>query len=104
MTYTTIFGQVLDLSSVSGTERVFLDRCLEKFNGGSDWAQFANLVDGNENPLIRPHGGLTRAVVVHPLYVALHDLANRLGISQGYLKSEGHPELPPLRELSTASG
>ncbi|HEY7064708.1 MAG TPA: hypothetical protein VII06_24760 [Chloroflexota bacterium] len=52
-----------------------------------DWMAFANWVDGPDNPLLQPTDGLiTRAVLDHPLYAALNDLADRLGIRQGKFK------------------
>lgn len=93
MTYTTLDGRVLDLGNLTDEERSFFDRCVAAYRQGVAWEDFANLVGGAENPLLRSTGGrVTRAVWEHPLYQALRDLEERLGIQQGKLEPEGVDE------------
>jgi hypothetical protein len=93
LTYTTLDGQVLDLSDLTDEERAHLERCRAAF--GRDrtrlaWEDFNNrFLMGAENPLLRETGGwVTRAITRRPLYQAVHDLSDRLGIEQGDLEPE----------------
>ena len=97
-TYSTIDGRVLDLSALSDEQRRYFDRCVAAYREGMTWADFTNiLVSGAENPLLRGTSGwITRAVWEHPLFQAVHDLGDRLGIAQGMLAPEGDPESDPL--------
>ena len=90
LTYTTLDGQVLDLSDLSDQERAYLDRCRSAFSAGIDWIGFNNLlVMGKDHPLLRETGGwVTRSIWRHPLQQALQDLSDRLGIAQGCVGAE----------------
>ena len=93
-TYTTLEGRVLDLSGLNEEERAFFDRCVEVYRSGMEWTDFCRLVTSTENPLVRPAGGyVTRRVWEHPLFQALRDLEDRLGIRQGCLEPEEGDEL-----------
>ena len=66
-----------------------------------NWADFANLVERSENPLIAATGGLTtRQVIDHPLHQAVTDLKYRLWFRQGKLRlTEGqNPDTPPFAD------
>jgi hypothetical protein len=100
-TYCTLTGRTLDLSELSDEERAFFERCVDEYKAGTRWADFVNLVSGNENPLVRGAGGLiTRAVHDHPLLRALSDLEHRLGLAQGKVAPEDglYPESDPLAD------
>ncbi|SRR6266536_1931269 len=94
-TYTTIEGDVLDLTGLTNEERAFFRRCYRAYQEGSlGWPAFSDLVMGRENPLVRASGGLvTRAVMAHPLYQAVHDLENRVGLRTGELAAEPEYDL-----------
>jgi len=92
MTYTTLDGRVLDLRGLTEVERQHLERCIEAYRRDMNWLEFMRLVDTPENPLVRTvgKGWVTRDVAAHPMYQAIHDLADRLAIRQGYMApSEG---------------
>ena len=96
-TYTTIHDTVLDLSELTDEERAYFERCAAAYRAGMRWGAFSNLVTGPDNPLLRPTGGrVTRAVWEHPLFQAVSDLEDRLGIQQGELEPEGSFEQDPL--------
>jgi hypothetical protein len=84
--YTRVDGQVLDLTQLSDVERTFFRRCHEAYLANMPWAVFTNLAERSENPLIAATGGwITPQVREHPLYRAVRDLEDRLGIRQGKL-------------------
>lgn len=99
-TYTTLDGRVLDLTDLTEEERDFFGRCLADYRAGVAWERFARLVEGPENPLIRAAGRVTQAVWNHPLYQAVRDLEDRLGIQQGHLAPgpDDDPFLDPLED------
>ena len=88
-TYTLVSGVVLDLSGLTAEEREFLSRCYTAYRAGMDWSDFTLLAEGSSNPLVRDAGGwITPAVQAHPLYRAVRDLEDRLGILQQALEPE----------------
>jgi len=88
MTYTTLKGKVLDLSSLSDEEKAHFERCAAAYRAGVSWAAFMNLVRTVENPLLKETGGIiTEAVWNHPLFQAIRDMEDRLGIQQGHLRA-----------------
>lgn len=88
-TYTTLAGAVLDLSVLSADEREYLARCYDAYRGGLAWERFGALAAGPQHPLLRAtRGKVTRAVWGHPLYQAVSDLEDRLGVLQGELEPE----------------
>jgi hypothetical protein len=91
LTYTTLDGLVLDLTNLTDEERDYFDRSYEAYHADISWGRFNNLVAGPRNPLVRAAGGrVTHAVWDHPLYQALRDLDDRLGIRLGEVApSEG---------------
>src|SRR5689334_8635929 len=86
-TYLTLEGEVLDLSRLTEGERAFFVRCYEAYREGAlGWGEFTNLIAGHENPLIQSTGGwITRAVAETPLYRAVRDLEDRVGLRDGKL-------------------
>ena len=88
-TYTTLDGTVLDLTDASDEERGYFDRCIMAYRAGMAWEDFTMLAGGLANPLIRATDGLiTRAIYDTPLYQAVRDLEDRLGIQQECLASD----------------
>src|SRR5688500_8993853 len=87
-TYVLVNGATLDLSGLTEEERKFLSRCYAAYRAGMDWSDFTLLAEGRSNPLIRDTGGwITQAVQAHPLYRAVRDLEDRLGIVQQQLET-----------------
>jgi hypothetical protein len=99
-TYTTLDGSVLDLTALAPAEWSYFDECVAAYRAGMDFAEFSNhLLNGEGSPLIRATGGwVTRTVWAHPLFQAVSDLADRLGIAQGQLGTESgiDPATDPL--------
>ncbi|MEX0781831.1 MAG: hypothetical protein WD557_04210 [Dehalococcoidia bacterium] len=86
-TYTTLDGDVLDLKGLLDPHREFLDRAYRSYQVGMDWSEFANAyTNGAENPVLEPGRRVTRAVAETPLYRALRDLEDRVGIASGRLR------------------
>jgi hypothetical protein len=94
MLYTTLDDERLDLTKLSSEERAYFERCYRAFRDGMSWDEFGNLVTGGENPLIRATGGwVTRDVWDHPLFRAISDLEDRLGILQEEIDPEPGDEV-----------
>jgi hypothetical protein len=91
-------GDVLGLSDLTEGERAFFARCYVAFRERTlGWGEFTNFIAGYENPLVRSTGGwITRAVAETPLYRAVRDLEDRVGLRDGKLMSE--PEYDPDRD------
>jgi hypothetical protein len=89
--YTTLDGEVLDLTLLSDEEHAFFTRCYDAYCAGTmRWDAFADLVSGRQNPLLGSTGGrITREVMTHPLYQAVHDLEGRIGLRTGDLSPAG---------------
>lgn len=97
MVYVKMDGDVLDLTHLSAEEQAHLERCFAAYRAGTPWPTFMGLVRTPENPLLRETGGrITRTVWDHPLFQALRDLEDRLGIKQGYLRPgpDDDPDAP----------
>ena len=83
-TYTTLDGRVLDLSELTPAERVYLRGRYEAYLADTPYEAFWPTTSGPGNPLVEAAGGrITNAVWDHPLYQAVHDLEDRLGVRQG---------------------
>ncbi|MBI3971162.1 MAG: hypothetical protein HY332_07710 [Chloroflexi bacterium] len=93
-TFVTLEGRVLDLTRLSDEERTFFGRCYLAYRNGTPWESFVKLSRGPQNPVIQAAGGrITQAVWEHPLFQALHDLEDRLGIQQGELAADPGDDL-----------
>lgn len=90
LTYLKLDEELLDLSGLNEEERAYFDGCYAAYRAGMEWATFANtLLNSPENPVLRTaNGRITRLAYNHPLYQALHDLSDRLGIRQGIIGPE----------------
>jgi hypothetical protein len=98
-TYTTLDGRVLVLTDLGGEGAAFFDRCITAYRDGVSWEMMSRLVESSDNPLLRATGGrVNGAVWDHPLYQAVRDLEDRVGIAQGSIRpAPGDcPELDPL--------
>ncbi len=100
-THVTMSGEVLDLSGLSNEQRAYYGRCIAAYRAGTPRADFIRLVTGPENPLLRETGGwITEAVWRHPLYRAVRDIENRLGVAEGDLQPDpgDNPTRDPLTD------
>ena len=99
-TYLTLDGHVLDLSGLDEEQRQFLDRCITAYRANVPLLDVNQLVEGLENPLLRPTGGwVTREVWNHPLFQAVSDIEGRLSIRQGAPRDpDDTSELDPLAD------
>src|SRR5436190_4648628 len=106
-TYTTLHGERIDLAGLSDAEQAFFWRCYAAYRAKMPWGEFANLAERSENPIIAATGGwITPAVHVHPLYKAVRDLEDRLGIKQGKLAPDPGTDVTqePIAEEALAAG
>ncbi len=88
-TYTTLEGHVLDLSDLTEEQQQFLDRCMTAYQDGMTWTLYCRLIEGLDNPLLRPTDGVvTWAVWNPPLFQAVTDIEGRLGVQQDELLAE----------------
>lgn len=87
-TYTTLDGDVLDLCGLTSEEREFLATMYRRYTDKEPWLQFREDITGATNPALRASGRVTRAAQEHPLYRAVRDLADRLGIHSNELLPE----------------
>jgi hypothetical protein len=83
-TYELLTGEVISLDGLDEREDEFLKRLSADARGGADYFELLRRVKGPQAlPL---HGRpITAAVVRNPLYRVAHDVADRVGIAQGYL-------------------
>lgn len=104
--YTTLKGERIDLACLSDTEQAFFWRCYAAYRANMPWGQFANLAERSENPVIAATDGwITSAVHAHPLYKAVRDLEDRLGLKQGKLAPDPGTDVTqePLAEEALAT-
>jgi hypothetical protein len=97
-TYTTLDGDVVDISELTLAERAFFDRCYAAFQERVDWGDFLNLVHGADNPALEPGKRVTKAAAAKPLYRATRDLEDRDGILTGRLAHEDGAGVDPLED------
>ncbi|MEX0783794.1 MAG: hypothetical protein WD557_14210 [Dehalococcoidia bacterium] len=100
-TYLTLDGEVLGLSRLDPSQRALLAEASAAFQRNMPWSEFANhYVDGPGNPLLEVGFRVTRDVARHPLFVALRDMEDRLGIKQGRLKPRtgDDPAIDPFKD------
>lgn len=99
VTYGTLDGKVLDLGSLNEEQQSFFDRCYGAYQDGMGWDQFGVLITSRDNPVVRDAGGrVTRAVWEHPLFQAVRDLEDRIGIKQGELDPDPGTEVEVERD------
>ncbi len=82
-TYQKLNGEVVDLAGLTGEERDYLAQVYHAYLTGTAWRDVCTWNETTENPLLRPTGGrITRTVWDHPLWQAVRDLEDRIGIRQ----------------------
>lgn len=100
LTYTTLDGDVLDLSGLDETQRAYFDRCYAVFRDRRPYDEIFALVYGAENPLLGVDRRITRVVQEQPLWQAVRDLEDRLGIIHDEIGPEpgDEPERDPIAD------
>jgi hypothetical protein len=93
-TYTTLKRRVLNLTTLTDRESDYLEYCLAAYRSGVRWDHFSHLVTGRENPLLAATDGrITESVWNHPLFQAVRDLEDRLGIAQGEIAPDPNDDM-----------
>lgn len=77
-------GETLSLSKLTEEERTFLRRLAKDAGRGADYFDLLRQVKGPKALPLRG-GPITPAIAASALYRAAHDIADRVGIEQGYL-------------------
>lgn len=83
--YVTLTGEKIDLSGLTAEERVFLGRVVKAYEAGETYPNFVNGVNAPGSPALGGGQWVTEKVARFPLYRVCQDLADRLGIIQGFL-------------------
>jgi hypothetical protein len=83
-THKLLTGETLGLSKLTDEERAFLRRLAKDAKGGADYFDLLRRVKGPKALPLRG-GPITPAIAGSVLYRAAHDIADRVGIEQGYL-------------------
>jgi hypothetical protein len=87
LTYSTLDGDILNLSALNAGELAFLGRCRALYRAAT-WAEMVELVNSDGNPVLAPGRRVTNTVAAHPLYRAVRDMQDRVGIISGRLRAE----------------
>lgn len=109
--YKLLGGEVLKLDEVQGTDLAFLDRLIAEAKAGRDYFELLRQVKGPDALPLRGDR-ITPAVANSVLYRVAHDVADRVGIEQGYVLAPGvdastvkpSPDLLSMTEASTLIG
>lgn len=83
--YVTLTGEKIDLSDLTAEEKVFLGRVVKAYEAGEAYPNFVNRVNAPGSPALGGGEWVTRKVACSALYRVCQDLADRLGIAQGFL-------------------
>ena len=83
--YVTLTGGKIDISGLTAEEKLFLGRAVKAFEAGEAYPNFVNRVNAAGSPALGGGQWVTAKVVRSPLYRLCQDLADRLGIAQGFL-------------------
>ncbi len=83
--YATLTGDRIDLSHLTREERGELGRVLKAYQAGEAYPNFVNRVNAPGSLVLRGGRWVTEEVAKSPLYRVCQDVADRLGIAQGYL-------------------
>lgn len=88
ITYTTLDGELIDLSGLSPLEEAYFEEMMANWHGRIPFARFADMVVGPPNPILARGHRVTHEVAAHPLYKAVRDLEDRLGIILEELRAD----------------
>lgn len=83
--YRTLTGETIDISAITGEDRTFLGQLVKAYQAGESYPDFVNRMNAPGSPALAGGAWVTGAVIRSPLYRVCQDLADRLGIAQGFL-------------------
>ncbi len=83
--YVSLTGEKIDLARITVEEKKELGRILKAYQAGEAYPNFVNRVSVPGSRILRGKRWITQEVAASPLYRVCQDLADRLGIAQGYL-------------------
>ena len=83
--YITLTGQKIDLSELTIRERALLGRIVKAYEAGEAYPNFVNKINAPGSPALGGGHWVTEKVAASSLYRVCQDLADRLGIAQGFL-------------------
>ena len=83
--YVTLTGEKIDLSGLTAQEKVFLGQAVKSYEAGEAYPNFVNRVNASGSAALGGGQWVTEKVARSPLYRVCQDLADRLGIAQGFL-------------------
>ena len=83
--YQTIDGKRINLEKLDDKQRKFLGRLFKMFEANEAYPNLFNCIHSIGSPALLGGEWVTDEVAAHPLYQVCQDLADRLGINQGYL-------------------
>jgi hypothetical protein len=89
-THELLTGEVISVAGLDERDRAFLKRLSTDAEGGADYFELLKRVKGPDALPLRGRA-ITPTVARSPLYRVAHDIADRVGIKQGYL-------LPPTAD------
>ena len=89
-THKLLTGETLNLSKLTEAEQAFLRRLAKDAKGDADYFDLLRRVKGPKALPLRG-GPLTPAIATSVLYRTAHDIADRVGVEQGYLLA---PDVP----------
>ena len=83
--YVTLMGEKIDISGLTEEEKYFLGMMVKAFNTGESYPNFVNRIHIPGSPTLCGQAWVDDKVVSSSLYQVCQDLADRLGIAQGFL-------------------
>ena len=83
--YVTLAGERIDLSALSREDQEFMEKAATASRSGESYPDFVNRVHAPGSPALAGGDWVTQEVLASPLYRVCADLADRLGVAQGFL-------------------
>lgn len=83
--YITLTGEKIDLSQLTPEGRAFLGHIVKAYEETEAYPNFVNRINSPGSPALAKGRWVTEKVAASPLYRVCQDLADRLGIAQGFL-------------------
>lgn len=94
MTYFTIYGDALCWEDpLDAPLQAFWEKMVAAWRANVDYVAVFNTMNSVENPLLASTGGrITQTVLDQPVFLAMQDLTDRLGLAQKMLRSTGRED------------
>ncbi len=83
--YIALNGERIDLSALSPEEKAFLGRIVKAYEKGEAYPNFVNRINAPGSLSLQGSQWITEKVAASAIYRVCQDLADRLGIAQGFL-------------------